>query len=380
MVIQSTTLELAKKLIARPSVTPHDAECQIIMAEYLRKLGFTIQHRTEGEVQNLWAIRGRENPIFVFAGHTDVVPAGNLADWESDPFTPTIRNGYLYGRGAADMKGSLAAMLTACERFLEQNPNHLGSIAFLITSDEEGPAKNGTVKVIEYLTHLGIQLDYCLIGEPSSQHTLGDTIKIGRRGSLNCTLKILGKQGHVAYPQKADNPIHRALQPLQALVNYPWDRGRENNAFPPTTLQISNINAGTGATNVIPGTVECKFSLRFSTEITPEAIQEQVKTILEAEACRYECDWQLSGLPFLTKQGKLLSACRTAVQKRTGLTPKLSTDGGTSDGRFIAPTGAEVIELGPCNETIHSTNECVNIEALESLSEIYEDLLKEILL
>lgn len=373
----TTTIELAKKLITRPSITPLDEGCQQMIAEFLQTLGFQIQHRTEGDVQNLWAIRGTESPIFAFAGHTDVVPAGNLNDWETHPFLPTIREGYLYGRGAADMKGSIAAMLTAVERFVQQYPSHPGSIAFIITSDEEGPAINGTVKVIEYLTKQGIQLNYCIVGEPSSHNELGDVIKIGRRGSLGCTLKIFGKQGHVAYPEKAENPIHRALAALDELTKFSWDLG--NDSFPATSLQISNINAGTGATNVIPSVLECEFNLRFSTEITPEVIQHQVAKILEKHQCRYQCDWKLSGLPFLTHSGALLAASVTTIEELAGHAPELSTIGGTSDGRFIAPTGTEVIELGPCNTTIHCVNECVKVEDLNTLSNMYERILNKIL-
>jgi succinyl-diaminopimelate desuccinylase len=373
----ASTLEIAQALIARPSITPHDGDCQKLIAQYLQPLGFKIQSLPVGEVQNLWAICGNQHPIIAFAGHTDVVPIGNLSDWKSDPFEPTIREGYLYGRGAADMKGSIAAMLKACQQFIHQNPDFPGSIAFLLTSDEEGPAINGTVKIVEYLKTQGIHLDYCIVGEPSSHQAVGDVIKIGRRGSLGCTLKILGKQGHVAYPQKADNPIHRALLPLEKLTQFPWDQG--NSAFPATTLQISNIRGGTGATNVIPAVLECEFTLRFSTEITPESIQKQVEAILEESHCQYICDWKLSGLPFLTNQGKLLSCTLEAIKEITGLNPELSTDGGTSDGRFIAPTGCEVIELGPSNATIHSINECVKVADVEQLSTIYQRILTKVL-
>jgi len=369
----SPTLALAQQLIACPSITPDDAGCQAILAERLKKIGFTIQALPFGDVQNLWAIRGTESPLFVFAGHTDVVPTGNLNDWETPPFTPTIRGEYLHGRGAADMKGGVAAMITACERFVEQNPNHPGSIAFLITSDEEGVATHGTAKVMEYLKTQGIHIDYCVIGEPASQHSVGDILKNGRRGSLNCTLKILGKQGHVAHPHKADNPIHRALVPLAELVNTPWDSGNED--FPPTRLQISNINSGTGAMNVIPGSLECQFNFRFSTETSPEALMARVQEIFNAHEVQYELDWKPPGYPFLTKSGKLLAACTQAVQETVKLKPQLSTDGGTSDGRFIAPTGTEVIELGPCNATIHCVNESVKISDLDTLSQIYERVL-----
>jgi succinyl-diaminopimelate desuccinylase len=372
-----STLELAKELIARPSITPQDAGCQRLIAEFLQSLGFTIQHLPKNDVQNLWAIHGTQGPILAFAGHTDVVPVGDSAAWHTDPFQPLIREGYLFGRGAADMKGGLAAMLTACSRFVKRNPHHPGSIAFLITSDEEGPAKSGTAKIVEYLQKQKIHLNYCIVGEPSSLNTLGDCIKIGRRGSLGCTLKIFGKQGHVAYPQKADNPIHRAFRPLEKLILHSWDQG--NASFPPTTLQISNIRAGTGATNVIPAMLECEFNLRFSTEVTPETIQKQVYAILDEQECRYECQWHLSGLPFLTPSGILLATTIEAVRKILKITPQLSTDGGTSDGRFIAPLGTEVIELGLCNATIHGINECVKVEELEQLSALYEQILKQLL-
>ncbi len=374
----SPTLTLTQQLIECPSVTPEDANCQQIIAEYLKKIGFTLQHLPFGPVQNLWAIRGHENPIFVFAGHTDVVPPGELSKWETPPFIPTIKNGYLYGRGAADMKGSLAAMITAAERFINKNPYHSGSLAFLITSDEEGPAKEGTVKVIEYLKAQNIQLDYCIVGEPSGQNTVADTLKNGRRGSLNCYLKILGKQGHIAYPDKAQNAIHHALLPLAELAATQWDNSNEH--FPATTFQIANIKAGTGATNVIPGILDCQFNFRFNSESTPEMLLDRVKETLKTHEVQYELEWDVSGLPFLTKTGKLISACMQAVEEITKISPVLSTKGGTSDGRFIAPTGAELIEFGPCNATIHCVNECVKIEELELLSQIYERILELILL
>lgn len=374
---QTTSIQLTQQLIECPSITPADAGCQIILGEHLEKIGFTVQHLAFQDVQNLWAIRGTKGPIFVFAGHTDVVPPGNLEDWKSPPFTPAIVDGYLYGRGAADMKGSLAAMITATERFVTQYPEFNGSLAFLITSDEEGRAENGTVQVMEYLKSQGVHLDYCLIGEPSSHTQIGDVLKNGRRGSLNGTLKVLGKQGHIAHPHKADNPIHRAFLPLTELINTIWDQG--NAYFPATTFQISNIKSGTGAVNVIPGVLECQFNFRFSTEVTPEKLLSRVKTILNTHHLNYALDWHLSGQPFLTKSGRLVTACQKAIQTITGRVPKLSTDGGTSDGRFIAPTGTEVIELGPCNTTIHCVNECVNIEDLNILSKLYEQILKHIL-
>ena len=374
----SPTLALTKQLIECPSITPEDANCQQIIAAYLEKLGFEVQHLPFDEVKNLWAIRGNPRPLFVFAGHTDVVPPGDLSKWETPPFTPTVKEGYLYGRGTADMKGSLAAMITASERFIHNYPQYLGAIAFLITSDEEGPAKNGTVKVVEHLKNQNIQLDYCIVGEPSGQHSVADTLKNGRRGSLNGYLKILGKQGHIAYPDKAHNAIHSALLPLAELVGTQWDNGNED--FPATSFQIANIKAGTGATNVIPGVLECQFNFRFSPESTPETLLKRVKTILQNHAVQYELDWDVSGLPFLTKKRELVSACIQAIQDITQITPELSTKGGTSDGRFIATTGAQLIEFGPCNATIHCVNECVKIEDLELLSQIYERVLERLLL
>jgi len=379
---ESPTLQLAKSLIERPSITPNDAGCQDLIAHRLSAIGFEIYALPFADVQNLWAIRKSQNPqtavpLLAFAGHTDVVPTGNVKDWDTPPFTPSIKDGYLYGRGAADMKGGLAAMITACERFIDSHPNHPGSIAFLITSDEEGPAINGTAKVMEYLKAQGIYLDYCVIGEPSSQKTVGDVLKNGRRGSFHGTLKILGMQGHVAYPHKADNPIHRALLPLAELVNTEWDSGNEY--FPATSFQISNIHSGTGATNVIPGTLECHFNFRFNTESPPEILISKIKNIFENHPLKYELETTTSAYPFLTKMGKLVSACIESVEKITQKTPQLATDGGTSDGRFIAPTGTEVIEFGPCNHSIHAINECVRIEDLEMLTLMYEHVLQRIL-
>lgn len=373
----SETIELAKALIERASVTPDDAGCQPLIAERLQALGFSIEPLHFGEVDNLWARRGSASPLFVFAGHTDVVPPGPLADWDSDPFTATTRDGYLYGRGAADMKSSIAAMITACERFIGQHAGHRGSIAFLLTSDEEGPSVDGTVKVIEHLKARGEQIDWCLVGEPSSRTQTGDVIKNGRRGSLNGVLRVHGQQGHVAYPQLADNPIHRAAAALAELVATEWDGG--NAHFPPTTFQISNINAGTGAENVIPGELHILFNLRFSTESTPESIRSRVHAILDRHGLDYSIDWKLSGLPFITPAGELVDAARRAIRSITGIETELSTSGGTSDGRFIAPTGAQVVELGPLNATIHKTNECVNLAELDTLSSIYERILELLL-
>jgi len=373
----SATLELAMALIARASVTPDDAGCQALLAERLSRAGFVIEQLRFGEVDNLWARRGTASPLFVFAGHTDVVPPGPLADWHSDPFQPVIRDGYLYGRGAADMKGSIAAMVTACERFIPAHSDHRGSIAFLITSDEEGPSVDGTVRVVEALTARGETIDWCLVGEPSSRDVTGDTIKNGRRGSLNGVLRVHGQQGHVAYPQLADNPIHRAAPALAELAAVEWDAGNE--FFPPTTFQISNIRAGAGAENVIPGELEVVFNLRFSTESTTASIQSRVAAILSRHGLDHELQWKLSGQPFLTPAGELVAAARSAIQTMAGIATELSTSGGTSDGRFIAPTGAQVVELGPVNATIHKTNECVNVAELDTLSAIYEEILRLLL-
>ena len=373
----SPTLELAQSLIARASVTPEDAGCQPLLAERLEKLGFLVEHLRFGEVDNLWARRGSTAPLFAFAGHTDVVPPGPLEAWDSDPFTPTVRNGELYGRGAADMKSGIAAMVTACERFVAAHPDHAGSIAFLITSDEEGPSVNGTVKVVQKLEARGEKIDWCLVGEPSSRLRAGDVIKNGRRGSLNGMLTIHGQQGHVAYPQLADNPIHRAAPLLAELATLEWDAGNEH--FPPTTFQISNIRAGDGTENVIPGTLEALFNLRFSTESTVESLQARVEDILKRHGLRYTLEWKLSGQPFLTPAGELVDAARSAIAAVTGIETELSTSGGTSDGRFIAPTGAQVVELGPSNTTIHKVNECIKVAELDALSVIYEEILKRLL-
>ena len=371
------TLELARTLISRPSVTPDDAGCQKLLGERLEQLGFAIKHLRYGDVDNLWARRGSERPLFVFAGHTDVVPPGPIDKWDSSPFDPVIREGYLYGRGAVDMKGSIAAMVTACERFIEAYHDHRGSIAFLVTSDEEGPAINGTVKVLEYLHQRKEEIDWCLVGEPSSRERTGDVIKNGRRGSLNGSLRIYGKQGHVAYPQLAENPVHRAAPAVAELVAVVWDNG--NDHFPPTSFQISNIHAGTGAENVIPDSMHILFNLRFSTESTVAAIRSRVAEILDRHGLTYDLDWKLSGDPFLTPAGVLLDATRAAVRTVTGMLPELSTSGGTSDGRFIAPGGVQVVELGLVNATIHKINECVKVTELDTLSMVYEEVLKDLL-
>lgn len=371
------TLELCCDLIRRPSVTPEDAGCQALLAGRLAALGFRCTAMPFGEVQNLWAERGSDGPLLVFAGHTDVVPSGPESRWQSPPFEPSIRDGLLYGRGAADMKGSLAAMITACEDFLAEHPAHRGRIGFLITADEEGPAIDGTVRVVEALAQQGTQIDWCLVGEPSSSEVLGDVVKNGRRGSLGATLRIHGVQGHIAYPQLADNPIHRALPALQALTAEVWDQGNE--FFPPTSLQISNINGGTGATNVIPGELELLFNFRFSTEVTDAQLRQRSEAILDRHGLDYSIDWQLSGQPFLTPSGALVEAALASIEEVTGGTATLSTAGGTSDGRFIAPTGAQVLELGPVNATIHKVNECVRVDDLPRLARLYQGVLTRLL-
>lgn len=373
----SDTLELAKDLIARRSVTPEDAGCQEIMIQHLERLGFHIERLRFGDVDNFWARRGDSQPLYVFAGHTDVVPTGPEEQWQHPPFEPTVDNGMLYGRGAADMKGSLAAMITACEQFIAEYPDHKGSIGFLITSDEEGPAINGTVKVIEHLEVRGEKIDGCLVGEPSSTRMVGDVIKNGRRGSVNGTLTVHGVQGHVAYPHHAENPIHTVAPALAELTTQSWDNGNE--FFPPTTFQVSNIAGGTGATNVIPGEVVVTFNFRYSTESTLEQLQERVESILNKHQLKFSLEWHPSGPPFLTPGGELVSAVRSAIKTVQNFDTELSTSGGTSDGRFIAPTGAQVVELGPLNATIHKINECVAAEDLDKLSEMYQRMLENLL-
>jgi succinyl-diaminopimelate desuccinylase len=374
----SETLTLAKQLIARRSVTPDDAGCQELMIARLEALGFTVERLRFGDVHNFWARRGNSAPLYAFAGHTDVVPTGPEEKWSHPPFEPTIKNGMLYGRGAADMKGSLAAMITACERFIGEHPDHHGSIGFLITSDEEGPAVDGTVKVVAHLEARGEKMTGCLVGEPTSNAIIGDVIKNGRRGSLGAKLKVRGKQGHVAYPHLAKNPIHVAAPALTELVAQAWDQG--NQFFPSTSFQISNIRAGTGATNVIPGELEVWFNFRFSTEVTAEILQQRVEAVLGKHGLDYELQWELSGQPFLTPSGELVEAAIAAVEKVIGVTPELSTSGGTSDGRFIAPTGAQVLELGPLNATIHQIDERVGVEDLDRLSDMYRHILEKLLL
>lgn len=375
--MSSRTLEYAQELISRRSITPDDAGCQVWMAEKLEALGFHCEHLPFEEVDNLWARRGEASPLLVFAGHTDVVPPGDESDWRDPPFEPRMDDGVLKGRGAADMKGSLAAMLAAAEQFVVEHPEHAGSIAFLLTSDEEGPSVNGTVRVVETLQTRNESIDYCLVGEPSSTDELGDVIKTGRRGSLGGRLRVNGVQGHVAYPQRADNPVHRLAPALAELVATEWDTG--NRFFPPTSFQVSNIQAGDGTTNVIPGRCEVLFNFRFSTEVTEAQLRERLCAVLDGHALDYHIDWKLSGEPFLTDAGALVDAAREAVNQVTGRPPELLTTGGTSDGRFIAPTGAQVVELGPRNATIHKVNEEVSARDLEQLAAIYQSLMEQLL-
>jgi len=372
----SDTLQLAKDLISRPSVTPKDEGCQLLMIDRLESVGFSIKSLKFGEVENFWATHGDTGPVFVFAGHTDVVPVGK--NWQTDPFNPIVKDGLLYGRGAADMKGSLAAMVVASERFVADFPSHKGSIGFLITADEEGPAVDGTVKVCEYLKKSNQSVDYCLVGEPSSTEQLGDVIKNGRRGSLNGRLTIIGKQGHIAYPHLANNPIHLAIPALDDLCRELWDEG--NDYFPATSFQISNVHSGTGVTNIIPGNTEIVFNFRYSTESTHEQLQDRVAEILDKRALNYIINWEHSGYPFLTPEGDLVNACVDAIQVVKGIDVELSTSGGTSDGRFIAPVlDAQVVELGPLNATIHQVDECVSTQDLDDLTDIYYQVLKNIL-
>jgi succinyl-diaminopimelate desuccinylase len=365
-----STLELTRSLIRLRSVTPEDGGCQRLLRERLAALGFAIEPMRFGAVDNLWARRGTAGPLLCFAGHTDVVPPGPLEQWQSDPFVPTERDGRLFGRGAADMKTSIAAFVTACERFVRQQPAHAGSIALLITSDEEGVATDGTVRVVEALKARGEQLDYCIVGEPTCTARLGDTIKNGRRGSLSGELRVKGVQGHVAYPHLASNPVHLALPALAQLAAAHWDAGNEY--FPPTTFQVSNVRAGTGAGNVIPGELLVSFNFRFSTASTVEGLKARVQEVLDAQGLDYALAWSLSGMPFLTPRGTLVDAVTRAIEAELGLTPELSTTGGTSDGRFIAAVCPQVVEFGPVNASIHKLDECVAIGDIAALSRVYE--------
>ena len=365
----SAALQLTEALIARQSVSPTDGGCQALMIARLAAVGFSVESLRFGPVDNFWAKRGSGSPVFCFAGHTDVVPSGPLDEWLSDPFEPVIRDGLLYGRGAADMKSGLAAMLTASEEFIAQYPLHRGTIAFLITSDEEGPSVDGTRRVVEVLRERQESIDFCLVGEPSSENTLGDTIKIGRRGSLSGRLTVHGVQGHIAYPQLADNPVHALAPALAELTARVWDHGNQH--FQPTSFQVSNISAGTGAPNVIPGELRARFNLRFSTEQTVDGLKQIVEEILRRHRVKYTLEWFISGQPFLTAPGTLSQAAARAVQEQLQISPKLTTGGGTSDGRFIAPMGAQVIELGVINESIHKVNECVRVADIDGLHRIY---------
>ncbi|CDG87842.1 succinyl-diaminopimelate desuccinylase [Xenorhabdus bovienii] len=369
-------IELTQQLIKHPSVSPDDQGCQDILIQRLQNTGFTIERMPFGDTLNFWAYHGT-GTTFALAGHTDVVPAGDTSKWQTPPFDPVIRDGMLYGRGAADMKGSLAAMVVAAERFVKANPDHPGRLAFLITSDEEASATNGTVKVVETLISRHERLDYCLVGEPSSQQRLGDIIKNGRRGSLTASLTIHGIQGHVAYPQLADNPIHRSLPFLQELINSQWDNGNE--FFPATSMQIANIQAGTGSNNVIPGKLWVQFNFRFSTELTDTEIRQRVEEMLKKHNLKYDIDWWLSGQPFLTCKGELVDAVVESIEQCCGYKPEISTSGGTSDGRFIAKMGAQVVELGPINATIHKVNEGISVSDLQKLSLIYQRIMEQLI-
>lgn len=374
----SDSLSLAKELITRRSVTPEDAGCQDLIAQRLTRFGFHEERLDFGDTRNIWLRRGTAKPLFVFLGHTDVVPTGPLNAWDSDPFEAVIRDGKLYGRGSADMKGAIACFVTAAERFVTAHPDHAGSIALMITSDEEGAATDGIVKVVEVLESRREKIDWCLVGEPSSDKRLGDVIRVGRRGSLCAALTVSGVQGHVAYPDIAENPIHCLAPALAELTREVWDRG--NRYFPPTTLQVSNINAGTGAENVIPGSAEVLFNLRFSTELDEATIKKRVHAIFDRHGLKYDVKWRLSGNPFLTEGGDLIDATHRAIRDTLGYDTCDDTGGGTSDGRFIAPTGAQVLELGMLNETIHKVNEHIPIADLEPLSAVYEKILEYLLL
>ncbi|MEZ5528515.1 MAG: succinyl-diaminopimelate desuccinylase [Porticoccaceae bacterium] len=377
MTTVSPTLDLTCELIRRRSVTPADDGCQALMIERLEALGFCVVKLPFGDVENFWAVRGGQGPTLCFAGHTDVVPTGPEDNWQRPPFEPRIENGVLYGRGAADMKGSLAAMITAVEKFVAEHPDHKGQIAFLITSDEEGVAVDGTVKVVEWLRQRDAIPEWCLVGEPSSSSKVGDVIKNGRRGSLGAELLVKGVQGHVAYPQLADNPIHRVAPALAELTSECWDNGNE--FFPATSFQISNIQGGTGATNVIPGTVRILFNFRFSTEVTEQELRQRTEAILDRHKLNYDIQWSLNGHPFLTAAGDLVEATVAGIREITGLETELSTAGGTSDGRFIAPFGCQVVELGPVNATIHKVDECVSAADVDQLSDIYQRILVKLL-
>lgn len=370
-------IELAKQLINQESITPFDAKCQEILKSYLQNLGFSIKDLPSGNVKNFWARRGSQGPLFVFSGHTDVVPPGSLEKWDSPPFSATVREDKLFGRGAADMKGALAAMMIACQRFVKDYPQHQGSIGWMITSDEEGAGVDGTICIVEYLQKEKIKLDWCLIGEASSQEQLGDAIKVGRRGSLHGFLQVIGKQGHIAYPHLADNPIHRSFKVLDELTRVTWDNGDE--FFSPTSFQIYNIQADTGASNVIPGALTARFNFRYSPASPAEDLKQRVQKILDEHGLKYKIEWVVSGHPFFSPPGKLADACEKVIHQICGLTTKPNTTGGTSDGRFIAQLGCEIVELGVVNKTIHQINEHIAVNDLIQLSEIYYEVLKQLL-
>lgn len=372
----SEPLELTVELVRRASVTPRDAGCQEILRQRLNHAGFTSESMPFGEVSNLWARRGRRDPLFVFAGHTDVVPSGPLSAWTSPPFEPDIRDGHLYGRGAADMKGSLAAMTVAAERFIAEHPEHRGSIGFLITSDEEGPAVDGTARVVEKLRARGEHIEWCLVGEPSSTERIGDVIRVGRRGSLSGCITVHGLQGHVAYPHLVDNPIHKFAPALAELAETTWCTGNED--FPPTTFQVSNITSGTGAENVVPGELEARFNFRYSTALGEEELRARTEAILNKHGVGFAIEWRLGGEPFLNQRGELTKAVSDALVELSGVQTRCSTEGGTSDGRFIAPAGAQVVELGPVNQTIHKVDECVRVSALDELALVYQRILEKL--
>lgn len=373
----SPVLSLLKNLVQRESVTPNDAGCQALLISRLEALGFTCETMIFEDTTNLWARKGSNSPLFCFAGHTDVVPSGPEHLWKYPPFSPTVDNGYLYGRGTADMKSGVAAFIIAVEQFLDSHDEHSGSIALLITSDEEGPFINGTTRVIDVLEARNEKIDYCIVGEPSSTSKVGDVIKNGRRGSLTADLTVIGKQGHVAYPHLVKNPIHSSLLVLDDLAKTQWDAG--NQYFPATSFQITNINAGTGATNIVPADLKVQFNFRYSTELTAQKIIAKVEKQITAHKINFNIDWTYNGSPFITEPGSLTDAVALAVKEITGITTELSTSGGTSDARFIAPTGAQVIELGPCNKTIHQINECINIKDVETLVDIYQRTLEKLL-
>ena len=377
MIVNSPTVALAMDLVSRPSVTPLDHGCQELMLARLEACGFSVERLKFDDVDNFWAVHGSDGPIFCFAGHTDVVPTGPVEQWTNLPFTPVIKDGLLFARGSADMKGSLAAMVVAAEQFVAEYPEHPGRLAFLITSDEEGIAINGTVRVVQWLEEHHIIPQWCLVGEPSSSEKCGDTIKNGRRGSLGCSMTIKGLQGHVAYPHLASNPIHLANPAINELINEVWDKG--NQYFPPTSFQISNVSSGTGATNVIPGDIKMLFNFRFSTEVTEVQLRQRVENILGKHGLNYSMEWRLSGEPFLTATGLLVDVATQCIEEVTGLKTLLSTAGGTSDGRFIAPMGTEVVELGPLNSSIHRVDEHVSIDDLEKLTKIYQKIVSQLL-